>query len=204
MQPTTSIAPVNVRDANAVRSAPSNLTAWITQGLRSADGFPYALSSVRGLRRIAAFSTVALALACGAAGAGAQDAAQDAIDRGLLLRQQQEQDLQNRLDDAARNVMPGVLDQPLGSTSSSLAQPQLPPARLPPAQLPSAELQSQLLYDSQQQRILDQQRQNQFLPAPMQEQQNQIQMLQFQREDQAQQLERDIQRGSSSALRGLH
>jgi hypothetical protein len=204
MQPTNSIAPVNVRDANGAQSAPSNLATWITQGLRSADGFPYALSSGRGLRRIAAFSSVALALACGAAGVGAQDAAQDAIDRGLLLRQQQEQDLQNRLNDAARNVMPGVLDQPSGSTSGSLAQPQLPPARLPPAQLPPADLQSHLLYDSQQQRLLDQQRQNQFLPAPMQEQQNQIQMLQFQREDQAQQLERDIQRGSSSALRGLH
>jgi hypothetical protein len=204
MQPTTSIVPENVRNANGARCAPSNLATWITRGLRSANGFPYALSRGRGFRRITAFSSVALVLACGAAGAGAQNAAQEAIDSSLLLRQQQEQDLQNRLDDAARNVMPGVLDQPPGSTSGSLAQPQLPPARLPPAQLPPADLQSQLPYDSQQQRLLDQQRQNQFLPAPMQEQQNQIQMLQFQREDQAQQLERDIQRDSGRALRGLH
>ena len=204
MQPTTSIGPANAGDEIGAQSAPSNLATRITQGVRSADGFPYALSHVRSLRRIAAFSSVALLLACGATGVGAQNAAQDAIERSLLLRQQQEQDLQNRLNDAARNVMPGVVDQPAGSASGSLAQPQLAPSRLPPAQLPPADLQSQLLYDSQQQRLLDQQRQNQFLPAPMQEQQNQIQMLQFQREDQAQQLEHDIQRDSSRAVRGLH
>jgi hypothetical protein len=40
--------------------------------------------------RIAAMFSAALLLAFGAAGVGAQNAAQDAIDRGLLLRQQQE------------------------------------------------------------------------------------------------------------------
>jgi hypothetical protein len=38
----------------------------------------------------------------------------------------------------------------------------------------------------------------------MQEQQNQLQLQQFQREDQAQQLEREIQSGSNRALHGLH
>ena len=71
-----------------------------------------ALSSVRGLSRIAALCAAALLLASGATGVGAQNAAQDAIDRSLLLRQQQEQDLQNRLDDATRNAMPGVPAQP--------------------------------------------------------------------------------------------
>ena len=199
MQTTTSTRPANAGDEIGAPSAPSNLATGLAQALRSAAGFPYAPSRVRGLRRIATFSSVALLLTCGAAHVSAQNTAQDAIDRSLLLRQQQEQDLQNRLNDAARNVMPGVLDQPPGSASGSLAQPQLPPARLPPP-----DLQSQLLYDSQQRRLLDQQRQNQFLPAPMQEEQNQIQMLQFQREDQAQQLEHDIQRDSSRAVRGLH
>ena len=59
------------------------------------------LSSVRGLTRVAALCSAALLFASGATGVGAQNAAQDAIDRGLLLRQQQAQDLQNRLNDAA-------------------------------------------------------------------------------------------------------
>ena len=112
------------------------------------------------------------------------------------------EDRENRLNDAAGNVMPGVLDQLPVSASGSLAELQPPPVQLPPAQLPPADPQSQLLYDSQRERLLDQQRQNQVLPAPMQEQQNQIQMLQFQREDQAQQLERDIQRDSRGGFRG--
>ena len=149
--------------------------------------------------RIAAIFSAALLLAFGAAGVGAQNAAQDAIDRGLLLRQQQEQDFQNRLDDAARNVMPGVLTPPSVGAGGSLAPPQLPPAQLPPA-----DLQSQQLYQSQQQRLIEQQIQNRSLPAPIQEQQNQIQLQQFQREDQAQQLEREIQRDSSRAVPGLH
>jgi hypothetical protein len=151
------------------------------------------------MRRIAAVSSATLLLALGATGVAAQNTAQDAIDRGRLLRQQQEQDLQNRLNDAARNVMPGVLGQPPAGAGGSLASPQLPPAQLPPA-----DLQSQQLYQSQQQRLLEQQIQNRSLPAPMQEQQNQIQMLQFQREDQAQQLGREIQRNSSRSLPGLH
>ena len=156
------------------------------------------LSSVRGLSRIATLCAAALLLASGATGVGAQNAAQDAIDRSLLLRQQQEQDLQNRLNDGARNVMPGALGQPPAGAGGSPGPLQLPPAQLP------ADLQSQQLYQSQQQRLLEQQTRNRLLPAPLQEQQNQLLLQQFQREDQAQQLGREIQRNSNWTLPVLH
>jgi hypothetical protein len=193
MQPISSIAPATARDATEAHVAPYR---W----LRIANGSPFLSWSTRGIRRMAAMSSAAL-LAFAVANVNAQNAAQNAIDRSLLLRQQQEQDLRNRLDDATRNGVLGVPAQPPASAGDSLAPPQL---RLPPAQLPPADLQSQQLYQSQQQRLLEQQIQNGPLPAPMQEQQNQLQLQQFQREDQAQQLERDIQHSSNSALRGLH
>ena len=193
MQPITSIALANSGDENGARSVPSDC-------FRFAERSPYTFWSVRALRRMAAVSAATL-LAFAAPSVGAQNAGQNAIDRSLLLRQQQEQDLQNRLDDATRNAMPGVPAQPPAGTGGSLTPPQL---QLPPAQLPPADLQSQQLYQSQQQRQLQQQIQNRSLPAPMQEQQNQIQLQQFQREDQAQRLQRDIQRNSNPALPGRH
>ena len=185
MEPLSSIALATAGDETGVRSAPSN-------SFKFADRSPYAFWRVRGLRRIASILAAALLLAFAAGGVVAQNAGQNAIDRSMLLRQQQQQDLQNRLDDATRNSMPGAPPQPAASTGGSLAPPQLPPAQLPPA-----DLQSQQLYQSPQQRLLDQQMRNRSLPAPMQEQQNQIQLQQFQREDQARRLEREIQRGSN-------
>jgi len=185
-----------VGDANEARSQMGDRTTGIAQGIRFSECFPSTLRNLRGMRFAAVFCA-ALLLVSGAAAVGAQNTAQDLIDRNLLLRQQQEQDLQNRLDDATRNGMPGVQAQP--PASGSLAAPQLAPP-----QLPSADVQSQQLYQSQQQRQLEQQNQNRFLSAPLQEQQNQIQLQQFQREDQAQQLEREIQGSSSRTVPGLH
>jgi hypothetical protein len=193
MQRITSIELATAGDASDARAAPYHC-------LRFANRSPYLSWSARGIGRIAAVSSAAL-LAFAAASVSAQNAAQNAIDRSLLLRQQQEQDLQNRLDDATRNGVLGVPAQPPASAGDSLAPPQVV---LPPAQLPSADLQSQQLYQSQQDRLFEQQIQNRSLPAPMQEQQNQLQLQQFQREDQAQQLEREIQSGSNRALHGLH
>ena len=193
MQPITSIQLATAGDAKEARAAPFHC-------FRFANISAYPWWSARGIGRVAAVSSAAL-LAFAAASVSAQDVGQNAIDRNLLLRQQQEQDLQNRLDDATRNGPLGVPTQPSGSTGDSLAPPQLV---LPPAQLPSADLQSQQLYQSQQQRLLEQQIQNRSLPVPTQEQQNQLQLQQFQREDQAQQLEREIQSGSNRALHGLH
>ena len=193
MQPITSIEPATAGAAKEARAAPFHC-------FRFANISPYPWWSARGIRRLAAVSSAVL-LAFAAASVSAQNAGQNAIDRSLLLRQQQDQDLQKRLDDATRSGGLGVATQPSGSAGDSLASPQL---RLPPAQLPSADLQSQQLYQSQQDRLLEQQIQNRSLPATMQEQQNQLQLQQFQREDQAQQLEREIQSSSNRALHGLH
>jgi hypothetical protein len=193
MQPITSIALALAGDENKVRSAPTDCCGF-------AERSPYTFRRDRALRQIAAVS-VATLLAFAATGVAAQNAAQNAIDRNLLLRQQQGQDLQNRLDDATRNAMPGVPAQPPAGAGGSLPPTQL---QLPPAQLPPADVQSQQLYQSQQQRLLQQQIQNRSLPGPVQEQQNQIQLQQFQREDQAQRLQRDIQRNSNPPLPGRH
>src|SRR4029453_7474972 len=192
MRPITSEELATASDATEARPTPNDC-------FKSANRSPHLSRTGCGMTRITAISSAALLRAFGAASVTAQNAAQNAIDRSLLLRQQQEQDLQNQVDDAARGGVPGVPAQPPGSAGDSLAPPQLV---LPPAQLPSADLESQQIYQSQQQRLLQQQIQNGPLPAPMQEQQNQMQLQQFQREDQAQQLERDIQRSSNSALRG--
>ena len=90
MQTNTSIAPASAGDENRARSATSDRASGMTHGLRFADRSQHALAGVRGMGRIAAMFSAALLLAFGAAGVGAQNAAQDAIDRGLLLRQQQE------------------------------------------------------------------------------------------------------------------
>jgi type IV secretory pathway VirB10-like protein len=126
----------------------------------------------------------------------AQGTAQDTIDRNLLERQQQDQDLRNRLDDATRNA-PGIVLQPFNAPGSP-APPEPPPAQLGPSELSRSQL-----YNSQLQRQLQQQLQNQSLPGPVREQQNQFQMLQFQHEDQAQRLEHEIQSESARALPGL-
>jgi hypothetical protein len=193
MQPITSIVLATAGHENVARSAPSDC-------FRFPKRSPHTLWRLRALGWVAAGSAATL-LAFAAAGVGAQNAAQNAIDRSLLLRQQQEQDLQNRLDDATRSGVPSVPAQPPASAGGSLPPPQI---QLPAAQLPPIDLQSRQLYQSQQQRLLEQQIQNRSLPAPMQEQQNQIQLQQFQREDQAQRLQRDIQRNSNPALPGRH
>ena len=189
MQLHTPPLPANAGHDNGVRFASCDRATALMR----------ARSNVRVIGPIAAISVAALLLAFSAAGVHAQNAAQDAINQNLLLRQQQEQDVQNRMDDAARNVEPGVLAQPSADAAVSL-----PPAQLPPARLPPADLQSQQLYQSQQQQMLGQQIQNRSLPVPVQEQQNQIQLLQFQREDQAQHLNEEIQRDSSRAVHGVH
>ena len=109
--------------------------------------------SVRRPRRIAATMSAAVLLVLFGADAGAQNAGQNAIDRNLLLRQQQQQDLQNRLNDGARTTTPGLSEPP----------------QLPAPQLPPSDLQSQQLYQSQQQRQLEQQSQNRLLPPSLQD-----------------------------------
>ena len=159
---------------------------------------------VGGRARTAVACSLALLLAAGAQTSIAQNTAQDAINRSLLQRQQQAQEFQNRLQRGAGNVA-----QPPASAAGSLAAPQLPgpsldlpPGPPAPASSPAAsDLQFQQLFQSQQQRQLGQQTQNRFLPAPMREQQDQIQLLQFQREDQAQRLEKEIQSSAARAMR---
>ena len=171
MQRQTSTTLANASDENQPRSQSSIGTV-----------------NVRRTKRIAAMMSAAVLLVLFGADVGAQNAGQNAIDRNLLLRQQQQQDLQNRLNDGARTTTPGLSEPP----------------QLPAPQLPPSDLQSQQLYQSQQQRQLEQQSQNRLLPPSLQEQQNQTQLQQFQREDQAQELQREIQGNSSRVVPGLH
>src|SRR4051812_41763138 len=97
--------------------------------------------SVRRRKRITAAMSAAVLLVLFGVDVSAQNAGQNAIDRNLLLRQQQQQDLQNRLGDGARTITPGLSEPP----------------QLPAPQLPPADLQWQQLYQSQQQRQLEQQ-----------------------------------------------
>jgi len=143
-------------------------------------------------------------LAMGLTTASAQTTPQDAIDRSLLQRQQQLQEFQNRLQETARNIVPGVLAPPPEKPGGIPKVPQLPPDQKPPVQLVPFDAQSQQLHESQLRRQLEQQTRNQSLPPAMREQQNQIQMLQFQREDQTLQLQQGIQRDSGRAMQGLH
>jgi hypothetical protein len=199
MQRHASIAFANAGDENQARSELNDRTATVTQGSGCTQRFPHTLSSLHKMKRIAAVTSAAVLLIVVGVDVRAQNAAQDAIDRNLLLRQQQEQDLQNRLNDSARNATPGLSAQPPAGAGGSLNSPQLSAPQLPPP-----DLQSQQLYQSQQQRQLEQQSENRLLPPSVQEQQNQIQLQQFQREDQAQELQREIQRDSSRAVPGLH
>jgi hypothetical protein len=197
MRPSTSIELATAGNASKPRPA-------LNHCFKFANHSQYLPLSARGVKRIAALCSAAVLLGF----ATASTSAQNAIDRSLLLRQQQEQDLQNRLDNAPANSVPAIPVQPSESVDNWLAPPklELPPAQLelPPAPPPSADLQSQPLYQSQQQRLLERQMQNRSLSAPIQEQQNQIQLQQFQREDQAERLGRDILRSSNNALPGLH
>lgn len=148
---------------------------------------------------------LALLLAMASGNVAAQATPQPGVDRNLLQRQQELQDFQNRLQETARNIVPGMLAPPPAKAGGIPPVTQLPPpAQLPPAQLVPFDLPSQQLHDSQLRRQVEQQIQNQSLPPSMREQQNQIQMLQFQREDQAHQLQQGIQRDSGRAMQGLH
>jgi hypothetical protein len=129
---------------------------------------------------------------------------QDGIDRNLLQRQQQLQEFDKKLQDTARNIVPGSLAPPPARAGELPRVTQLPPAQLTAPQLVPFDVYSQQLHDSQLRRQLEQQTQNQSLPPNIREQQNQVQLLQFQREDQAHQLQQGIQRDSSRAMQGIH
>jgi beta-glucosidase-like glycosyl hydrolase len=137
--------------------------------------------------------------------AGAQTSPQDGIDRNLLQRQQQSSDFHVRLYDAGKAAGRDALI-PLPPVPHSFIGPELYQAPSVGASnsgakvgvLPDAA--NQELNDSQLRRQLELQTQNKLFDEPTRQQQSQIQQLQFGRENQAQQLQQQIQRDSSNLM----
>ena len=142
--------------------------------------------------------------------AAAQSSPQDGIDRNLLQRQQQSSDFHVRLYDAGKAAGQGALI-PLPPVPHSFVGPELyePPSAGASSSvgkvgvLPDAASQQQL-NDSQLRRQLELQTQNKIFDEPTRQQQSQIQQLQFGRENQAQQLQQQIQRDSSNLMQRSH
>jgi hypothetical protein len=139
----------------------------------------------------------------------AQGGPHDGIDRNLLQREQQEQGFHVRLYDTARSVGQGALI-PLPPVPHSFIGPELyeaPSARAPvgttnaPGSLDAMDRQQ--LNDSQLRRQLELQTQNKLFDEPTRQQQSQIQLLQFGRENQAQHLQQQIQRDSGNLMQQL-
>ena len=160
--------------------------------------------------RPSAARLVAILLSGWCALAAAQTSPQDGIDRNLLQRQQQSADFHVRLYDAAKAAGAGALipmppvphsfvgpelyEAPSGGASGSVGKTGLPP---------DGAIQQQL-NDSQLRRQLELQTQNKIFDEPTRQQQSQIQQLQFGRENQAQQLQQQIQRDSNSLMQRSH
>jgi hypothetical protein len=139
----------------------------------------------------------------------AQSGPHDGIDRNLLRRDQQEQEFHVRLYDTARAVGQDAL-MPLPPVPHSVMGPELyeaPSARTPvgTANVPEPldAVNRQQLSDTQLRRQLELQTQNKMFDEPTRQQQNQIQQLQFGRENQAQHLQQQIQRDSGNLMQQL-
>ena len=140
---------------------------------------------------------------------GAQTSPEDGIDRNLLQRQQQSSDFHVRLYEEGKAAGQGALI-PLPPVPHSFIGPELYQAPSPSASSSTGKVGSlpdaanRQLNDSQLRRQLELQTQNKFFDEPTRQQQNQIQQLQFGRENQAQQLQQQIQRDSSNLMQRLH
>ena len=142
--------------------------------------------------------------------ATAESSPQDGIDRNLLQRQQQSSDFHVRLYDSARAAGQDALI-PLPPVPHSFVGPELYQAASVGASssvgkvgvLPDAANQQQL-NDSQLRRQLELQTRNKIFDEATRQQQSQLQQLQFGRENQAQQLQQQIQRDSSNLMQRSH
>lgn len=153
---------------------------------------------------------LAVMVATASSTALAQNAPQDGIDRNLLERQQREADFHVRL-----------FDEPVGNRSATPATAPLVPesfskresfAAPPPQSTPrvgsppvvqNGAAGRQTLEDSQLRRQLELQSRTGLQDPLGRQPDSQIQQLQFGRENQAQQLQQQIQRDSNSFMRGL-
>jgi len=152
-------------------------------------------------------ASAALAFAC--QGVAAQNSPNDGVDRNLLQRDQHEREFHVRLYDSTQAAGQGAL-APLPPIPHSFVGPELyqvpgpTPGATASASAPTAGFDRQQLNESQLRRQLELQTQNKFMHEPSRQQQSQIQQLQFGRENQAQHLQQQMQRGSGNALQGLH
>jgi len=158
----------------------------------------------KGLSASRLIATLLFAGGCGVA--AAQSSPNDGVDRNLLQREQQSLDFHVRLYDDARAAgqdalirLPPVPHSPLGPEVY-----QAPSTRAQNGRgdvgVSSDALNRQQLNDSQLRRQLELQTQNKLFDEPTRQQQSQIQQLQFGRENQAQQLQQQIQRDSNNLI----
>jgi hypothetical protein len=150
-----------------------------------------------------------LLLAAASATAGAQALPQDGVDRNLLERQQREREFHVKLYDTRSSGTPGATGSlPLPGSftgrESYEKAPESPAARAAPVTVVPDSAAQRQLDDSQLRRQLELQTQNRLLDDVTRQQQSQIQTLQFGRENQAQQLQQQIQRDSNSMMQRLH
>ena len=157
------------------------------------------------LARLAAF----ILLAAGWTLAAAQSGPRDGIDRNLLQREQQALEFHVKLYDAAQTAAQGST-APLPPVPHSFIgrspydTPALPPSgETVTAAVPPDASARQQLDQSQLRRQLELQTQNKFLDEPTRQQQSRFQQLQFNRENQAQQLQQQIQRDSGNLMQRL-
>jgi hypothetical protein len=141
--------------------------------------------------------------------AGAQALPLDGIDRNLLERQQQEREFHIKLYDAPSANAPSVtVSLPIPGSFTERESydraPASPPPKAAPVQAAPDGAAQRQLEDSQLRRQLELQTQNKLRDDTTRQQQSQIQQLQFGRENQAQQLQQQIQRDSSSMMQRLH
>ena len=134
----------------------------------------------------------------------AQNGAQDGIDRNLLQREQRAAEFHVRLYDDARSAQQSAAT-PLPPVPHSFVGRELYDAPVPTsptvtAQPPGASASQQQLDDSQLRRQLELQTQNRIQDEPTRQQQSQFQQLQFDRENQAQQLQQQIRRDSDGVM----
>jgi len=152
----------------------------------------------------------AMLLAVSSTVAAAQSSPNDGIERNLLEREQQSADFHVRLYDNARAAGQNAL-VPLPPVPHSFIGPELyeaplgrPSGGTNNAGVASGRTDRQQLNDSQLRRQLELQTQNKIFDEPTRQQQSQIQQLQFDRENQAQQLQQQIQRDSSNLIQRSH
>jgi hypothetical protein len=148
-------------------------------------------------------------LASGWTLAAAQSGPRDGIDRNLLQREQQALEFHVKLYDTARAVgesstapLPPVPHSFIGQSYHD-GLPVTSSGDTGTAAVPPDAAARRQLDESQLRRQLELQTQNKLLDEPTRQQQSQIQQLQFGRENQAQQLQQQIQRDSSNLMQRL-